>query len=78
VYLNAESDLCGNLPQTVVQAGKISYFSDIILSMFDTDICDMFLPYFQTNQACAFIDPFGVGKSKRINKRLGKLSQVGA
>lgn len=72
VIVLTKSDLCDNLPQTIVQVEKISCFSDIVtLSMFDTDICDKFLPYFQNNQTCAFIGSSGVGKSTLINKLLG-------
>lgn len=72
VIVLTKSDLCDNLPQAIAQVEKISCFSDVVtLSMFDTDICDKFLPYFQRNQTCAFIGSSGVGKSTLINKLLG-------
>mgnify|MGYP005774760681 CR=1 FL=1 len=72
VIVLTKSDLCADLPQAVAQVEKIFCFSDVItLSMFDTDICDKFLPYFQKGQTCAFIGSSGVGKSTLINKLLG-------
>ena len=72
VIVLTKSDLCENLPQAIAQVEKISCFSDVLtLSMFDTDICEKFQPYFQKNQTCAFIGSSGVGKSTLINKLLG-------
>lgn len=72
VIVLTKSDLSDNLPQAVAQVEKISCFSDVVtLSMFDTDICEKFQPYFQKNQTCAFIGSSGVGKSTLINKLLG-------
>lgn len=72
VIVLTKSDLSENLPQAVAQVEKISCYSDVVtLSMFDTDICEKFQPYFRKNQTCAFIDSSGVGKSTLINKLLG-------
>ena len=72
VIVLTKSDLSENLPQAVAQVEKISCFSDVVtLSMFDTDICEKFQPYFRKNQTCAFIGSSGVGKSTLINKLLG-------
>ncbi len=72
VIVLTKSDLCENLAQAVSQVEKISCFSDVVaLSMFDTDIHEKFLPYFQKNQTCAFIGSSGVGKSTLINQLLG-------
>lgn len=72
VIVLTKSDLCQDLSGAIEQVEKISCFSDVItLSMFDTDICEKFLPYFQKNQTCAFIGSSGVGKSTLINKLLG-------
>ena len=72
VIVLTKSDLCENLPQAIAPVEKISCFSDVLtLSMFDTDICEKFQPYFQKNQTCAFIGSSGVGKSTLINKLLG-------
>ena len=72
VIVLTKSDLCENLVQAVSQVEKISCFSDVVaLSMFDTDIREKFLPYFQKDQTCAFIGSSGVGKSTLINQLLG-------
>lgn len=72
VIVLTKSDLCEDLSQAVAQVEKISCFSDVVtLSMFDTDIHEKFLPYFQKKQTCAFIGSSGVGKSTLINKLLG-------
>lgn len=72
VIVLTKSDLCENLSQAIVQVERISCFSDVVtLSMFDADIHDKFLPYFQKKQTCAFIGSSGVGKSTLINKLLG-------
>lgn len=72
VIVLTKADLCEDLPNAISQVEKISGFSDVItLSMFDTDIREKFLRYFQKNQMCAFIGSSGVGKSTLINKLLG-------
>lgn len=72
VIVLTKADLCENLNQAIAEVEGISCFSDVIaLSMFDADICEKFLPYFQKNQTCAFIGSSGVGKSTLINKLLG-------
>lgn len=72
VIVLTKSDLCADLPQSIAQVERISCFSDVVtLSMFDTDIIEKFLPYFQKNQTCAFIGSSGVGKSTLINRLLG-------
>lgn len=72
VIVLTKSDVCDDLPNAIAQIEKIACFSDVVtLSMFDADICDKFLPYFQKNQTCAFIGSSGVGKSTLINKLLG-------
>lgn len=73
VVVLTKSDLCYDLKSAVAEIEKISCYSDIItVSMYDEDICNKFLPYFQKNQTCAFIGSSGVGKSTIINKLLGE------
>lgn len=73
VVVLTKSDLCQDLNKAVEQVEKISCYSDVItISMYDTDVCEKFLPYFRKNQTCAFIGSSGVGKSTLINKLLGE------
>lgn len=73
VVVLTKADLSHDLSSSVEQIEKISYYSDVItVSMYDEDVCEKFLPYFQKNQTCAFIGSSGVGKSTIINKLLGE------
>lgn len=71
VVVLTKSDLCHDLNSAVEQIEKISCYSDVItVSIYDEDVCEKFLPYFQKNPTCAFIGSSGVGKLTIINKLL--------
>lgn len=73
VVVLTKADLCPDLDRAVEQVQKISCYSDVItVSMYDGDVCEKLLPYFQKNQTCAFIGSSGVGKSTIINRILGE------
>lgn len=72
VVVLTKGDLCEDTFPYIQEVEGVSAFSDVIVTNFNENNRDKFLPYLKKGVTTAFIGSSGVGKSTLINEILGK------
>lgn len=73
VIVLTKGDLCEDSFLYIQEIEKVSAFSDVIVTNFNENNREKFLPYLKKGVTTAFIGSSGVGKSTLINEILGKV-----